>query len=77
MHIGSWDDKKRLSGTQFSRIFEMTGARERITIALNNHLRQNNFDGLLISWYYPVYNRVSFEICVKNHCNNLLLQRTL
>jgi GH18 family chitinase len=58
MHIGSWDDQKRLSATQFSKIFGMPKARDRFATALANHLQQNNFDGLLISWYYPGCHRV-------------------
>jgi GH18 family chitinase len=53
MQIGSWDDEKRLSGSQFSRIFELPKARDRFVSALANRLQQNNFDGLQISWYYP------------------------
>jgi GH18 family chitinase len=58
MHIGSWDDEKRLSGTQFSRFLGMPKARDRLATALANQLQLINFDGLLISWYYPGCNRV-------------------
>jgi len=60
MQIGSWDDDKRLTGTQFSRIVEKPKARERLVTALVDRLQQNNFDGLLISWYYPGCLRVYF-----------------
>lgn len=60
MQIGSWDDEKRLTGTQFSRFVEMPKMRERLVTALVDRLQQNNFDGLLISWYYPGCLRVNF-----------------
>jgi GH18 family chitinase len=75
MQIGSWDDEKRLTGTQFSRFFEMPKARERLVTALTTRLQQNNFDGLLISWYFPGCVRVrdsSFHeilICELDFCN--------
>jgi GH18 family chitinase len=58
MHIGSWDNEKRLSGTQFSKLLALPKARERLATALANRLQLNNFDGLLVSWYYPGCNRV-------------------
>jgi hypothetical protein len=53
MQIGSWDDKKRLTGPQFSKLCGMPKGRERLINALANHLQHNSFDGLLISWYFP------------------------
>lgn len=53
MQIGSWDDQKRLDGPQFSKLFDSTFRREKFATTLANHLLQSNFDGLLISWYYP------------------------
>jgi GH18 family chitinase len=61
MHIGSWDDEKRLSATRFSRICEFKNRRDRLATALANQLQEKNFDGLLISWYYPGCNRVRFN----------------
>lgn len=63
MHIGSWDDQKRLSGTQFSRLTGLPKARDRLATALANQLELIDFDGLLISWYYPGCNRVRL-ICL-------------
>jgi len=49
MHIGSWDDPKRLNGDQFSKMVETPKSRDTFATALVNRLQQNNFDGLLIS----------------------------
>jgi hypothetical protein len=67
MQIGSWSDAKRLTGTQFSRFFEMPKARDRFVNALVNYLQQNSFEGLLISWYYPGCVRV--RLIVAYACN--------
>jgi len=61
MHIGSWDDSKRLSGYHFSKMVETPKSRDTFATALVNHLQQNNFDGLLISWYYPGCYRVFYN----------------
>jgi GH18 family chitinase len=53
MQIGSWDDEKRLNGAQISRFFDLPKARDRFATALASRMQQNNFDGLMFSWYYP------------------------
>jgi hypothetical protein len=63
MQIGSWDDKMRLTAAQISLNLDMARGFERLTSALANHMQQNNFDGLLISWYYPGCLRVRFSLC--------------
>jgi hypothetical protein len=62
MQIGSWDDKMRLTGALFSVRLFTEKAFESLTSALANHMQQNNFDGLLISWYYPGCLRVRFSL---------------
>jgi GH18 family chitinase len=64
MHIGSWDDPKRLTGDQFSKMVDTQKSRDTFATALVNRLQQNNFDGLLISWYFPGSRRVFREIYI-------------